>query len=240
MTITKTELLTTGKAKQVFATTDPDTLWLEYLDQATALNGKKKVAIAGKGTLNLQISSRLFQALVAAGLPTHYVGSPTATSMLVRKCTMIRLEAVVRNQAAGSFAKKFGVAAGQPLTPAVHEWYLKSDALDDPFINDEQVQALGLADADTLMAMRGLSDQVNAVLTTLFAKHGINLVDFKLEFGRLADGRLVVADELSPDNMRLVDVATGADLDKDVFRQDQGPLTPVYAEVLQRLEAAHV
>ncbi|WP_179395121.1 phosphoribosylaminoimidazolesuccinocarboxamide synthase [Lacticaseibacillus absianus] len=234
----KTELLYTGKAKKMYATETPDVLWVEYLDQATALNGKKKVAIPGKGTLNRQISSLLFAELNAAGLPTHYLETRDDTTMLVRRCAMLPLEAVVRNFASGSFERKFQATHLQPLVPAVHEFYYKSDALDDPFINDEQIIALGLADQATLDAVHALSDRVNTYLKARFAQIGIELVDFKLEFGRLADGTLVLADELSPDNFRLVDEASGRSLDKDVFRKDQGPLQPVYQMVLDRLKGA--
>ena len=232
----KTTLLYTGKAKQMYATDDPEILWVDYMDQATALNGKKKVQIQGKGELNRQISTLLFEELTQAGLPTHYVQTIGDTTMLVKKCTMIPLEAVVRNFASGSFERKFQVAHLRPLTPAVHEFFYKSDALDDPFINDEQAIALGYADQATIAGIHALSDRVNTYLKQRFAALGIDLVDFKLEFGRLADGTLVLADELSPDNMRLVDQASGASLDKDVFRKDLAPLTTVYADVLARLQ----
>lgn len=237
----KTELLYSGKAKDVFATDDPAVLWVTYKDQATALNGKKKVQISGKGALNLQISTLLFKAVGAAGIPTHYLSTPDDQTMLCQRCEMVPLEAVVRNFASGSFQRKFQTAPLLQLTPEVHEFYYKSDALDDPFANDEQIIALGWANRATLTAIHELSNQVNLVLQAQFSAVGIKLVDFKLEFGWLADGALVLADELSPDNMRLVDEATGESLDKDVFRKGQGPLTPVYQTVLDRLKgAAHV
>lgn len=232
----KTTVLYTGKSKQMWATDDPDVLWVEYMDQATALNGKKKVQIDGKGTLNRQISSLLFEELNAQGFPTHYLKTLDDTTMLVKKCTMIPLEAVVRNFASGGFERKFKVEHLKPLVPAVHEFFYKSDALDDPFINNEQAIALGFADKETIDEIHAMSDRVNAYLKERFVNIGIDLVDFKLEFGRLSDGTFVLADELSPDNMRLVDEATGNSLDKDVFRKDQGPLTPVYASVLKRLK----
>jgi len=230
-------LLYEGKAKNMYATDNPEELWAEYKDQATALNGKKKVAIAGKGTLGRQISSLLFTEINAQGMPTHFIKTLNETAMLVKKCDMIPLEAVVRNFASGSFERKFQVEHLKPLKPAVHEFYYKSDPLDDPFINDEQIIALGYADKDTLVAIHKFADQVNAYLFQRFAGIGIKLVDFKLEFGRLADGQMVLADELSPDNFRLVDAETGASLDKDVFRKGEGPLAPVYAGVLKRLQA---
>ncbi|WP_262314886.1 phosphoribosylaminoimidazolesuccinocarboxamide synthase [Lacticaseibacillus parakribbianus] len=234
----KTELLYSGKAKQMYATEDPTVLWVEYMDQATALNGKKKVQIEGKGALNRQISSLLFEELNANGFATHYLKTLDANTMLVRRVEMVKLEAVVRNFASGSFARKFQTANLLPLRPAVHEFYYKSDALDDPFINSEQAIALGLADAATIAEMHRQSDAVNAYLTARFDGIGIDLVDFKLEFGTLPDGTLILADELSPDNFRLVDQATGQSLDKDVFRKDLGPLQPVYQTVLDRLKGA--
>ncbi|MFD1429423.1 phosphoribosylaminoimidazolesuccinocarboxamide synthase [Lacticaseibacillus mingshuiensis] len=226
----------TGKAKKMYETDDPDVLWVEYMDQATALNGKKKVHIDGKGAVNRRISAMLFAELTDAGVPTHYLSAPDETTMLVKKATMLPLEAVVRNYVSGSFERKFALTHLMPLTPAVHEFYFKSDALDDPFINDEQIIALKIADAATLKQVHALSDTVNTYLSRRFAAIGIKLVDFKLEFGRLSNGMLVLADELSPDNFRLVDEATGESLDKDVFRKNEGPLTPVYEEVFARLQ----
>ncbi|WP_155287612.1 phosphoribosylaminoimidazolesuccinocarboxamide synthase [Lacticaseibacillus zhaodongensis] len=232
----KKELLYRGKAKSVYATDDPDLLWVIYKDQATALNGKVKEQISGKGRLNLQISTLLFKEITAAGVPTHFVSDPDADSMLCKRAKMLPLEAVLRNYASGHFESKFHVKHLLPFKPAIHEYYYKSDELDDPFINNEQIIALGITDAATLARVHDLTDQVNEFLTARFAGIGITLVDFKLEFGFLSDGQLVLADELSPDNFRLVDKDTGASLDKDVFRKHEGPLTPVYAEVLRRLQ----
>lgn len=235
--VEKTDLIYQGKAKAVYATTDPDVLWVTYMDQATALNGKRKEQIAGKGRLNLQISTLLFKEITAAGVPTHFISDPDADSMLCKKADMLPLEAVLRNYASGHFVTKFHVEQMTAFTPAIHEYYYKSDALDDPFINDDQIIGLKIADAATLKAVRDLTDRVNDWLTARFAKCGIRLVDFKLEFGFLPDGQLILADELSPDNFRLVDAETGDSLDKDVFRKHEGDLTAVYAEVLQRLMA---
>lgn len=235
---TKKAVLLTGKAKRVSTTDDPELLWVEYLDQATALNGKRKEAIVGKGKLNLQISALLFAELKAAGIPTHFVSAPDDDSMIVKRAQMLPLEVVLRNYASGHFETKFHVEHMRPFTPAIHEYYFKSDALDDPFINNDQILALGITDADTLATVRHLTDRVNELLTARFAGIGITLVDFKLEFGTLTDGSLVLADELSPDNFRLVDKDTGASLDKDVFRKHEGDLQPVYAEVLRRLQAS--
>jgi len=236
MTIQKLALLYQGKAKAVYATSDPEQLWITYKDQATALNGKRKVEVSGKGALNLHISQRLFQVLADAAIPTHYVQTLDTTSMLCRRATMVPLEAVLRNFASGHFVSKFQVPAMQRLAPTIHEFYYKDDGLDDPFMNDDQILALQITNTTTLSHMRQLSDRVNAVLRTYFESIGIILVDFKLEFGHLADGTLVVADELSPDNMRLVDATTGESLDKDVFRQAAGDLVTHYQEVAKRLD----
>jgi phosphoribosylaminoimidazole-succinocarboxamide synthase len=233
--MTEATLIYTGKAKQLYSTADPDVLKVVYLDQATALNGKKKVQIQGKGPVNLQISSLLFQTVAAAGIPTHYIATDNATTMRVYRCAMLPLEVVFRNFASGHFESKFQVRHLRPFSPAIHEYYYKSDTLDDPFMNDDQIKALRIADQTTLAQLRTLTDQLNTLLTARFAKAGITLVDGKFEFGRLSDETLVLADELSPDNFRLVDSRTKESLDKDVFRQDEGPLVPVYEEVLRRL-----
>ncbi|MCI2172432.1 phosphoribosylaminoimidazolesuccinocarboxamide synthase [Schleiferilactobacillus perolens] len=234
--MTEATLIYTGKAKQLLTTDDPAVLKVVYLDQATALNGKKKVAIRGKGPVNCEISTLLFKTVAAAGIPTHYVATPNDHTMLVKKCTMIPLEVVFRNFASGHFESKFQIDHLRPLTPAVHEYYFKSDTLNDPFINNDQIQALNIADAGTLNELQIYTDQLNAILTARFAAADIQLVDGKFEFGRLPSGELVLADELSPDNFRLVDIQTKESLDKDIFRKDEGPLVPVYEEVLRRLQ----
>ena len=241
--VNKTTLLYTGKAKQVYATDDPDVLWMAYTNQATALNGEKKDQIAHKGELNRAISTLLFKELTAAGIPTHYLDSPDSTTMIVKKAAMLPLEVVVRNYASGHFVTKFNVKPMMKLDPPIHEYYYKSDELGDPFMNEAQIFALHEATPEQLKQVHALTDRINTYLTQRFAAIGITLVDFKLEYGTLKDGTLVLADELSPDNFRLVDQQTGASLDKDVFRQNRGPLTPVYEEVLSRLQekgAAHV
>ncbi len=233
--IEKGELCYTGKAKAMYATNDPDVLWVEYLDQATALNGKRKVAIAQKGLLNNRISSLIFQDLAAHGIPNHFISQTSDYVQLVRRVTMLPLEVVVRNAASGSFERKFGVAHLTRLTPPVLEFFYKSDQLDDPAINDSQIHALKLATPATLAEVRRQALRVNQRLSEIFAEMGIQLVDFKLEFGLTAAGEVLLADEISPDSCRLVDQATHRSLDKDVFRHDLGELTPVYQEVLNRL-----
>ena len=230
------KLIYTGKAKQMWTTEDEDVLRVVYMDQATALNGKKKDQIKGKGQVNNQISTLIFNYLKAEGIPTHFIKKLSETEELVKKVTIVPLEFVTRNIAAGHFASRFGVKEGTPFKQPVEETYYKSDELDDPFMNESQALALGIATKAELDYMWELSRKVDQLLIPLFAKANLQLVDFKLEFGRLADGTIVLADEFSPDNCRLWDLTTKAHMDKDVYRRDLGDLTPVYEEVLTRLE----
>ena len=230
------ELIYTGKAKQMWTTEDEDVLRVVYMDQATALNGKKKDQIKGKGQVNNQISTLIFNYLKAEGIPTHFIKKLSETEELVKKVTIVPLEFVTRNIAAGHFASRFGVKEGTPFKQPVEETYYKSDELDDPFMNESQALALGIATKAELDYMWELSRKVDQLLIPLFAKANLQLVDFKLEFGRLADGTIVLADEFSPDICRLWDLTTKAHMDKDVYRRDLGDLTPVYEEVLTRLE----
>lgn len=230
------ELIYTGKAKQMWTTEDEDILRVVYMDQATALNGKKKDQIKGKGQVNNQISTLIFNYLKAKEIPTHFIKKLSETEELVKKVTIVPLEFVTRNIAAGHFASRFGVKEGTPFKQPVEETYYKSDELDDPFMNESQALALGIATKAELDYMWELSRKVDQLLIPLFAKANLQLVDFKLEFGRLADRTIVLADEFSPDNCRLWDLTTKAHMDKDVYRRDLGDLTPVYEEVLTRLE----
>ncbi len=232
------KLIYEGKAKQMWSTDDPEVLRVVYMDQATALNGKKKDQIRGKGEVNNEISSLIFEYLTAKGLKTHFIKKFSATEELVKKVEIVPLEMVTRNVSAGHFASRFGIEEGRKFTSPVEETYYKSDELDDPFINESQSLALKLVTKDELDVMWKLSRQVNQLLTALFKKMGLALIDFKLEFGRLADGQIVLADEFSPDNCRLWDLKTKAHMDKDVYRRDLGELTPVYEEVLRRLKEA--
>ncbi|MFB9770393.1 phosphoribosylaminoimidazolesuccinocarboxamide synthase [Lactiplantibacillus modestisalitolerans] len=233
--IEKGDLLYTGKAKEMYTTNDPAVLWVDYLDQATALNGKRKVAIDQKGLLNNRISSLIFQDLARHGIPNHFIKQLSDHVQLVKRVKMIPLETVVRNAASGSFERKFAVPHLTKFTQPVLEFFYKSDALDDPFINDSQVAALQVADQATVAEMKRQALLVNDRLKTIFAEMGVQLVDFKIEFGLTADGQVVLADEISPDSCRLVDNQTHQSLDKDVFRKNLGDLTTVYQEVLQRL-----
>jgi len=231
----KGDLLYTGKAKEMYTTNDPAVLWVEYLDQATALNGKRKVVIDQKGLLNNQISSLIFQDLAKHGIENHFIEQLSEHVQLVRRVAMIPLETVVRNAASGSFERKFAVPHLTEFSTPVMEFFYKSDRLDDPFINDSQIQALGVASAATLTEMRRQALLVNQRLQTIFSAMNLELVDFKIEFGLTTDGQVLLADEISPDSCRLVDLTTRQSLDKDVFRKNLGDLTTVYQEVLKRL-----
>lgn len=230
------KLLYTGKAKQMWQTDDPNVLRVVYMDQATALNGKKKEHFAGKGQAANAISSLVFQYLIKNGIPTHFIEKLSATEDLVKKCQMFPLEFVTRNVVAGHFATRYGLKEGKALPEPVEETFYKSDELDDPFINESGTIALGIASHEQLATMWQLCRQVNALLKPLFEKAGMQLVDFKLEFGRLEDGKIVLADEFSPDNCRLWDLQTDQHLDKDVYRRKLADLTKTYDEVLARLE----
>ncbi len=231
------KLLYTGKAKQMWQTADPEVLRVVYMDQATALNGKEKDHFAGKGKAANTISTLVFQYLIRHGIKTHFIKKLADNEELVKKCQMVPLEFVTRNVIAGHFASRYGLEEGGSLTTPVEETFFKSDQLDDPFINESASIALGIATHQELEQMWGVCREVNTLLTHLFAQAGMRLVDFKLEFGHLSDGTIVLADEFSPDNCRLWDLKTNAHLDKDVYRRDLADLTTTYDEVLTRLQA---
>lgn len=232
----KKELRYAGKAKKLYTTDDPIVYWVEYLDQATALNGAKKDQVSGKGALNNQITSLIFQQLKNEGIPSHFVEKISKTEQLIECVEIIPLEVVVRNTAAGSFSKRLQVAEGTPLSFPVVEFYYKEDKLDDPFINDDHVKLLKLATGKEINDIKHLARNVNVALQRIFAQIGIKLIDFKIEIGRTTSGQLLLADEISPDTCRLWDLATNEHLDKDIYRRDLGDLVPVYEEVLKRLE----
>jgi phosphoribosylaminoimidazole-succinocarboxamide synthase len=224
-----------GKAKRVYATEDPKLLIVDYKDDATAFNGEKRGTIVGKGVINNQMSNRLMRWLEQAGVPTHFVEELSERETLVRRVEIVPLEVIVRNRSAGSFSKRYGVEEGRVFDAPTIEFSYKNDALGDPLINSSHVIALGLAAPEELELIRRYAFRVNEVLSALWASRGITLVDFKLEFGRLADGTIVLADEISPDTCRLWDSATGKKLDKDRFRRDLGGVEDAYAEVMRRL-----
>ena len=231
----KLEMIYEGKAKRVYATDDPELLIVDYKDDATAFNGEKRGTIAGKGVINNQMSNRLMRRLEQAGVPTHFVKELSERETLVRRVEIVPLEVIVRNRSAGSFSKRYGVEEGRVFDAPTLEFSYKNDALGDPLINSSHVIALSLATPEELELIRRYAFRVNEVLSALWASRGITLVDFKLEFGRLADGTIVLADEISPDTCRLWDSATGKKLDKDRFRRDLGGVEDAYAEVMRRL-----
>ncbi|HEM4424506.1 TPA: phosphoribosylaminoimidazolesuccinocarboxamide synthase [Streptococcus suis] len=231
----KTDLLYSGKAKDIYATADSDQIVAVYKDQATAFNGGKKEQISGKGRLNNLISSLIFEKLNEAGVKTHFIKRLSDTEQLNKKVEIIPLEVVLRNVTAGSFSKRFGVEEGIVLPTPIVEFYYKKDELDDPFINDEHIAFLELASQDQIAYIKEETRRINSFLKDLFAQIGLTLVDFKLEFGIDSSGQIVLADEFSPDNCRLWD-ADGNHLDKDVFRRGLGDLTEVYEVVLAKLQ----
>ena len=231
----KTDLLYSGKAKDIYATADSDQIVAVYKDQATAFNGGKKEQITGKGRLNNLISSLIFEKLNEAGVKTHFIKRLSDTEQLNKKVEIIPLEVVLRNVTAGSFSKRFGVEEGIALPTPIVEFYYKKDELDDPFINDEHIAFLELASQDQIAYIKEETRRINEFLKDLFAQIGLTLVDFKLEFGVDSSGQILLADEFSPDNCRLWD-ADGNHLDKDVFRRGLGELTEVYEVVLAKLQ----
>ncbi|HFI2662287.1 TPA: phosphoribosylaminoimidazolesuccinocarboxamide synthase [Streptococcus suis] len=231
----KTDLIYSGKAKDIYATTDDQQIVAVYKDQATAFNGGKKEEVVGKGRLNNLISSLIFEKMGAAGIATHFIKRLSDIEQLNKKVDIIPLEVVLRNVTAGSFSKRFGVEEGLELATPIVEFYYKNDDLDDPFINDEHVAFLDLASAEDLAYIKAETRKINDFLQDLFAQIGLRLVDFKLEFGYDKDGNILLADEFSPDNCRLWD-ANGNHLDKDVFRRNLGSLTDVYELVLTKLQ----
>ncbi|EHG11823.1 phosphoribosylaminoimidazolesuccinocarboxamide synthase [Streptococcus intermedius] len=228
-------LLYSGKAKNLFSTEDENVIIAQYKDQATALNGVKKEQIAGKGQLNNQISSLIFQKLNAAGVATHFIKKISETEQLNKKVKIIPLEVVLRNVTAGSFSKRFGVKEGIQLEKPIVEFYYKNDDLDDPFINDEHVKFLKLANDEDIAYIKAETRRINKLLSDWFHQIGLKLIDFKLEFGFDKDGKIILADEFSPDNCRLWD-AQGHHMDKDVFRRGLGELTDVYEVVWEKLQ----
>ena len=232
----KKEQLYEGKAKKVYATEDPELLIVSYKDDATAFNGLKKGTIAGKGVINNRMSNALMQRLEKAGIPTHFVEQLSERETLVKRVSIVPLEVIVRNIAAGSFAKRYDVPVGGVFEAPAVEFSYKNDALGDPLMADSHVAALGLASEEELEQIRSMALKINAFLKDFWAGCGVTLVDFKLEFGRLSDGSIILADEISPDTCRLWDSATGEKLDKDRFRRDLGGVEEAYAEIMRRLE----
>ena len=233
----KKEQLYEGKAKKVFATEDPQLLIVQYKDDATAFNGLKKGTIVGKGIINNQMSNRLMAMLESEGVPTHFVKELSQRETLVKKVSIVPLEVIVRNIAAGSFSKRYGVEEGVVFDQPTIEFSYKNDELGDPLLNTKHALALKVATSEEIETIERYSLKINEVLKSCWLSCGVTLVDFKLEFGRLADGTIVLADEISPDTCRLWDSETHEKLDKDRFRRDLGGVEEAYAEIMKRLAA---
>lgn len=231
----KGNLLYEGKAKSVFETDNPNELLIYFKDDATAFNGEKHDTIEGKGVINNKISQFFFKQLKARGIKSHFIENVGEREMLVQKLDMIKLEVVVRNIVAGSLVKRLGREEGTPLTVPVVEYYYKSDELGDPMLNRYHIMSLDLAKIDELNQMEHVAFSVNTILRDLLKAKNVDLIDFKLEFGRGDYGEVILADEISPDNCRFWDVVTHEKLDKDRFRQDLGGVKEAYKEMLDRL-----
>ncbi len=231
----KLEQLYEGKAKKVFATSDPNLVIVDYKDDATALDGAKKGTIVGKGVINNKMSNFMMQKLEKVGVPTHFVEQLSDRETVVKKVSIVPLEVIIRNIAAGSFSKRYGVPEGTELKISTIEFSYKNDDLHDPLINDYHAIALGLATPEEIEQIKEYAFKVNDMMREYLLTLGIILVDFKLEFGKTADGQIVLADEISPDTCRFWDVKTHAHLDKDLFRRDLGGAEEAYQEVMRRL-----
>ena len=231
----KREQLYEGKAKKVFATDDPDLYIVSYKDDATAFNGLKKGTIAGKGSINNQMTNFLMQELEKNGVPTHFVQELSDRETVVKKVKIVPLEVIVRNISAGSFAKRFGVEEGIVFDEPTIEFSYKNDELGDPLMNAYHAIALKLATREEIERIKELAFRVNSFLKALMKARNVDLVDFKLEFGRLSDGTIVLADEISPDTCRFWDSTTHEKLDKDRFRRDLGNVEDAYQEMMKRL-----
>lgn len=231
----KKELLYEGKAKRVFATDKPDVLLVSYKDDATAFNGLKKGTISGKGGINNRVTNFMMSLLEKEGVPTHFIEELSDRETLVKKVSIVPLEVIIRNISAGSFAKRYGVEEGIVFAQPTIEFSYKNDDLGDPLINSYHALALGLATAEEIETIKSLAFKVNTFLKGFFKKLNIDLVDFKLEFGRLSDGTIVLADEISPDTCRFWDCDTHEKLDKDRFRRDLGGVEDAYQEIMKRI-----
>ena len=238
MAYEKREQLYEGKAKKVYATDDPEVVIVSYKDDATAFNGLKKGTITGKGVINNRVTNFMMKKLEAAGIPTHFVEELNDRDTLVKKVSIVPLEVIIRNISAGSFAKRFGVEEGIVFENPTIEYSYKNDDLGDPMINTAQALALKLATPEEIETIRTMAFKVNDIMKAFFQEVGVDLVDFKLEFGRLSDGTIVLADEISPDTCRFWDSKTHEKLDKDRFRRDLGGVEDAYEEMRRRIFGA--
>lgn len=233
--VTKLEQLYEGKAKKVYATNDPDLVIVDYKDDATAFNGEKKGTISGKGVINNRMTNFMFKMLEKEGVPTHLVEEISDRETIVKKVSIVPLEVIIRNVAAGSFSKRMGVDEGTKLLTPILEFSYKNDDLGDPFINDYYALALGLATKEEIDTIAKYAFKVNEFMVNFFKKLNIDLIDFKIEFGKTSDGTIILADEISPDTCRFWDSTTHEKLDKDRFRRDMGGVEEAYQEIMKRL-----
>jgi phosphoribosylaminoimidazole-succinocarboxamide synthase len=231
----KCEQLYEGKAKKVFATEDPAYCIVSYKDDATAFNGQKKGTILGKGAINNRLTNYFMKLLESKGIPTHFVEELSDTDAVVKKVTIVPLEVIIRNISAGSFAARYGVEEGIVFDQPTIEFSYKNDDLGDPLINDDHALALKLATKEEIETIKTMAFKINDVLKAFFKAVNVDLVDFKLEFGKTSDGTLVLADEISPDTCRFWDSTTHEKLDKDRFRRDLGGVEDAYAEMMKRI-----
>jgi phosphoribosylaminoimidazole-succinocarboxamide synthase len=231
----KLEMLYEGKAKKIYATDKADEVIVYYKDDATAFNGEKKGQIEDKGVMNNSITSVIFEMLEKAGVKTHFIEKLNDREQLCKKVEIVPLEVIVRNVAAGSMAKRLGLEEGFALKTTVFELSYKDDSLGDPLINDYHAVGIGATTFEELKVMYDMTAKINDVLKAVFKEQNINLIDFKIEFGRLPDGTIVLADEISPDTCRFWDATTGEKLDKDRFRRDLGNVKDAYVEILKRI-----
>ena len=231
----KTELMYEGKAKRVYATEDKEYCVVSYKDDATAFNGEKKGTIVGKGVVNNRMSNFMFKKLAELGVKTHYVEELNDRDTVVRKVTIVPLEVIVRNKAAGSLSKRLGLPEGTQMRIPVLEFCYKDDALGDPMVNDYHILAAGFATQEEIDQIAEMSLKVNEMMLEYFKTVDVDLIDFKLEFGKTSDGEIILADEISPDTCRFWDVHTGEKLDKDRFRRDMGGVEEAYEEMMRRL-----
>ncbi len=233
--MTKLTQVYEGKAKKVFRTDDPEVFLVDYKDDATAFNGLKKGSIAGKGAINNRVTNHLMKLLEKEGIPTHLIAELSPRETLVKKVTIVPLEVIVRNIAAGSLSKRLGLLEGTKLGKTVLEYCYKDDALGDPMVNEYHIAAMGWATEEEVALIASYSLKVNDILSAYLKDLNIELIDFKLEFGKTADGKIVLADEISPDTCRFWDSRTHEKLDKDRFRRDMGGVEDAYQEILKRL-----
>ncbi len=232
--MTQGTMLYEGKAKKIFATDQPDRVIQYFKDDATAFNAQKRGTIVEKGIVNNKVSERLFRVLESAGVSTHFIERLSNREMLTKRVAIVPIEVVVRNMTAGSLVKRLGLKEGEPIEPPVVEFYYKNDALGDPLISEEHVRLMKLADPKIVDEIKQQARQINAVLQPFFKERKMILVDFKLEFG-LHNGKLLLADEISPDTCRFWDAGTRESMDKDRFRKDLGKIEEAYQEVLRRV-----